>query len=220
MVLFMLGGIIMNTEALINMYIKLDDDDYKALVIDQCKHSGNQYHLYLILENKKVPDIAKIYITDFIVDNCDISIFYKYTANSIISQSSRHISETLLNYMFEKIIYKNIIDKSVVNEIIILDIIYIMENNLIKLDYELLKDVHNKYGEHFFNNNLLKFDMIKSYCYAFNCYLTNSEKDTFFKRLQAKTRNKYIDGALEKIDFNEEQKQKLQSILILNEFTK
>lgn len=211
----------MNIEALIDMYIKLDDDDYKTLVINQCKRtiiSNNQEYLYLSLKDKKVPDIAKIYIIDFIIDNCSIFMFYKYTIINIISMSMRCISEKLLSYMFEKIIYKNIIDNDITSETIILDIIYIMENNSIKLNCKILKIVHDKYGECFFNNKLRKFDVIKSYCYAFSYYLTYYEKVTFAKKLQAKTRHEYIEDALEKINFDEKQKQKLQSIVILNNF--
>ena len=93
-----------------------------------------------------------------------------------------------------------------------------MENNSIKLNCKILKIVHDKYGECFFNNKLRKFDVIKSYCYAFSDYLTYYEKVTFAKKLQAKTKHKYIEDALEKINFDEKQKQKLQSIIILNNF--
>ena len=211
----------MNTQLLNGMYSKLDDDDYKTLVIKQCKRtivSNNQEYLYLSLKDKKVPDIAKIYIIDFIIDNCSIFMFYKYTILNIFSMSMRCISEKLLSYMFEKIIYKNIIDNDIPSETIILDIIYIMENNSIKLNCKILKIVHDKYGECFFNNKLCKFDLIKSYCYTFSDYLTCYEKVTFAKKLQFKKRHEYIEDALEKINFDEKQKQKLQSIVILNNF--
>ena len=60
--------------------------------------------------------------------------------------------------------------------------------------------------------------ILESHGFSRGEYVKCYEKVTFAKKLQFKKRHEYIEDALEKINFDEKQKQKLQSIVILNNF--
>ena len=216
-----------NIENLITKYNEYSSEDYKKFFIRMCEHvnTTENWNLSKFLseimtskKSKNIPFIARKYIIDYIVDN-DIDILYI----DIIELSvylDKSMCEELLNHMLEKFI-----DSNSINNNYILIIIYLLNfigkedcpQHYIAINKEFIKTIHDKYGNHHLDANIHNFEEVMRYCFTFCNYLTNIEKEKFFKKLQAKTRHKYIEEALEKINFSEDQKQRLQSLLLLDE---
>lgn len=202
------------------MYNKISDDDFKTLVINQCKRTVAANDMYLLprtISLLATPYPAMKHIIDFIIDN-NFNNLYESTLDEII------IERTYRDELFNHMIWK-FVDSDKINEDCILSVMHIhkyMQSILMpmRVNNEFIKIIHEKYGVEFFNKNVKRFETIRQYCFAFGQYLSEEEKDTIFKRLRTKTRHKYIDDAIGLIDFSKEQKQKLQSILILNELTR
>ena len=202
----------MNTQLLNEMYNKISPEEYKALVMDECKrmtfceHTLGSLSIY-------IPVIAKEYIIDYIVDN-NFNDIYRLMIDYASMNCEKDIL-ILLNHMLKKFTDNYRINNDYI------PLIFYMQSLFYKqfiIDKKLIKIIHDNYGERFFNDNIRKFEIVKQYCFTFCNCLTEEERNTIFKRLQTKTRHVYINDAMRLINFSEEQKQILQSILILDKF--
>src|SRR5574344_1789842 len=188
----------MNEEHLNKKYNNIiNNDHYKRFVINQCKlqmETKNYDKIYMGIRDETVPEFAKICVIDFIIDN-HISSIYMYTINYACSIKDKQSRNRIFNY---RIIYMNIIRDT-------------------KISHDLLKLMHDKYGQSFFKKNFRRFETVRQYCYTFNDQLNDYEKETLFKKLHAKTRLEYIDVSLKRVNFSEKQQKELLSLKVLHQ---
>lgn len=83
------------------------------------------------------------------------------------------------------------------------------------LPHDVATKIHNSCGTEYFNNNTRRFEAIKRYCYTFGSCLTDSERELFAKRLRTRTRQQYINKALSRVNFTDEQQNALKSYTLL-----
>ena len=202
----------MNTQLLNEMYNKISPEEYKALVMDECKRmSFGEYTLSSL--NICIPVIAKEYMIDYIVDN-NFNDIYKIMIDYAYMDLEKNCY-ILLNHMLKKFADNYRINNDYIPLIFYMQSLFY---NPFIMDHKLIKIIHDNYGERFFNDNIRNFEIVKQYCFTFHNCLTEEERNTIFKRLQARTRHKNIEDAMRLINFSEKQKQKLQSIVILDNF--
>lgn len=155
-----------------------------------------------------------------IIQNDSIDINIKYIALDKIIEKNRSYVETAIDAIcsLDEDRCKKLMD-SYMDKLISKDNIYhfcmMVLGHDIKLNYNIAKKIHDKYGIEFFNENIRHFEKMRRYCFSFGNCLTEEERNTIFKRLQTKTRRVYINDAITRINFTEDQKNKLQSYALL-----
>lgn len=205
----------MNEEHLNKKYNNIiNNDNYKRFVINQCKlqmETKNYDKIYMAIRDETVPEFAKICVIDFIIDN-HISSIYMYTINYACSIKDKPSRNRIFNYTIKEFINNNLINDEIIDRIIYMNII-----RDTKISHDLLKLMHDKYGQSFFKKNFRRFETVRQYCYTFNDQLNDYEKETLFKKLHAKTRLEYIDVSLKRVNFSEKQQKELLSLKVLHQ---
>ena len=177
---------------------------YNDIIEMKCMSTTNGSPLIDIIQDKQI-DIAIKYIAlNKIIEKHEGYIENSIDAICTLDEDQR---EAMMNHYMHKLV-----NKKTINHFCAM----VSEYN-IKLNNNVAKKIHNDCGIGFFNENVRRFETIRRYCFTFGNCLSEEEKTTIFKRLQTKTRRSYINEAIERINFTEDQKNKLQSYVLLYE---
>lgn len=199
-----------------------------AVPIAKWWEEKNFEDLYTVLiDNDSIKDNEKSEIMYFFLNQLNIHEYTKSQLSNIIIYIMDNIKKCYNNCLYDiilniitihnlenryhavRVYYSELIDRNLFSDKVLEKFCYISieYDNLIPDD--VFEMIHDEFGIVFFKKNLRRFNIMLQYCRAFKYNLSDYEKETFAKRLQIKSRYKYIDWALNNIDFNEKQKRKL-----------
>lgn len=161
------------------------------------------YEILGILSEQSVKIKTKFYVLDYLIKN------YPYGFDEILRTIMDIEDEQQKNSLLEKYILNSVNDQSIATFCKVVGYLNI------DMPKSIMKIVHDKYGMIFFNNKKRKPFCVESYCYTFRNCLTNFEKETFVNILINILKDGYIEKAIHKIKFNDEQMSRLNSQLVL-----
>lgn len=208
-----------NTDYYYNIFISvLAKDNIVSAALFYNLDGFKQYND--IIESKCIANASGSQLTDIIQEKSVDTAMKKIALNRIASMHKAYANKAIDAIAeTEDLVQRNellqtAVDK-IVNECTIDHFCYMMTFYDISLPSNVASKIHDDYGDNYFKDNIRSFERIRRYCYTFGSALNEYEADVFTKRLQTKTRNKYIKKALEKVNFNDKQKEKLNSCILL-----
>lgn len=178
------------------------------LLTNWCTYYGFR-ELSCVLTNKNILNEEKEILLDCFID---VLIRCRNGACDIMKFSCDEKTEDVNRMYFNKLIDKCLFDDDMIDDFC--DALQIYNDCTIPLD--VFKTIHDKFGQVYFKTNIRKFNNILKYCITFKDVLSDYEIGTLVKRLQIGNMYVYIYYLLKEIKFTEKQRQKLQSIVILN----
>lgn len=110
-------------------------DSYKQLVFNQCEQSiayaqSQRPDIYFPIRHEAVPEVAKMYIIDFVIDK-RLSSIYKYTINYTFAIRNKLQRNRLVDYILIKLLDNDLMDEPMLDNIIYMNVIRKSKNKYI-----------------------------------------------------------------------------------------